>query len=138
LPHPNRGLIKEKSAEIIDEYEKSNEEKVVNDLVSSIGGKGWEAVMGIDSVLENFYLRKIKMFIIGSNYEKLGFVCGHCHHVSLLPGDCLSCGGKTAKVSDLADEIIEEAIKNKIKIKQLLYEHKKFDKFGIGAFLRDY
>ncbi|MBU4142019.1 hypothetical protein KKE99_04055 [Patescibacteria group bacterium] len=138
LPHYHINRIKRKSLEAVNEYNRKMEEKIVKDLLDGIEGKIWAAVAGIGSVLENLYLHKIKMFVIGANCKKPGFVCETCHRISLLPVACLSCGGKTAKASDLADEIIEEAIKNKIKIKQLFHSHKKFDRFGIGAFLKNY
>lgn len=138
LPHYHINRIKTKSMEAVNEYNRKLEEKTVNDLLDSLGEKRWMVAAGIDSVLKNLYLNKIKMLVVGANYKKTGFVCGSCHRISLLGGACLSCGGKTAEASDLADEIIEEAIKNKIKIKQLFYGHKKFDRFGIGAFLKGY
>lgn len=138
LSHHNCGLMKEKSMALIKNHEKAVEEKIVKDLLDSTGGKRWMAVAGIDSVLENFYLHKIKMLVIGKNSKRTGYVCGECHHVFLLPGACSACGGKTAKARDVNDEIIKDAIKNKIKIKQLFFNHKDFDRFGIGAFLKDY
>lgn len=138
LPHRNRCFIKEKSMKIVIEREKLIEEKMVKDLMNSIGNNRWSAIAGIDSVLEHFYLHKIKMFIIGNNFKKQGYVCGRCHHIYLSSGVCSVCGDKTAKADNLIDEIMEEAIKNKIKIKQLSHSHKKFDRFGIGAYLKDY
>jgi peptide subunit release factor 1 (eRF1) len=140
MPHHsrNRRSVNEKSAAIINEYEKTTEEKIVNDLLDSVGGKKWMAVAGIDSVLENFYLHKIKMLVVGVSYKKSGFICRHCHRIFLINEACLLCGGKTIKANNLIDEIKEEAIKNKIEIKQLFHSHKKFDRFGIGAFLKGY
>lgn len=138
LPHPKLGAVIEKSMKIINEHEKNVEEKIARDIMGSIGGKRWSAVVGIDSVLEHFYLHKIKIFVLGANFKKSGFVCGNCHHIYLLPGTCSLCGGKTARANNLIDEIMEEAINNKIKIRQLFYSHKNFDRFGIGAFLKEY
>lgn len=138
LSHYDHGMVKEKSMAIIKECEKVREEKIVKELLDSIGGKKWTAVAGIEAVLENLYLEKIKMFIIGKNYKKPGYVCKDCHRILLLPGECPSCEGKAEKTSDLADEIMEEAVKNKIEIRQLFYGHKNFDRFGIGAFLKNY
>lgn len=133
-----RSLIKKRALLIINKYEKVEEEKIVNDILENAESKKWMAVLGIDSVLENFYLGKINMFVIGANYKKSGFICGVCHYISLLSSTCLSCGGRMERIDDITDEIIEEALKNKIKIKQLFNSHKNFDRFGIAAFLKGY
>lgn len=138
LSHYDRGSIKEKSMAIINEYEKTREEKIVNELLDNVGGKKWTTVVGIESILENFYLHKVKMFVIGASYKKPGYICIGCHRISLVPESCLSCSGKVVKVSNLVDEITEEALKNKVEIKRLFHSHKKFDRFGIGAYLKGY
>lgn len=138
LSHRDHNYIKEKSMEIIKNHEKDMEEKIAGDLLNNIGGKKWDSVVGTDSVLENLYLHKIKMIVIGANYKQSGFICGQCHYIAIDSGICPLCYGRISKAADVADEIIEEAFKKKIKIKQLFHSHKDFDRFGIGAFLRDY
>ncbi len=135
-PGYDLNLIKAKSAEVIDKHEKKVEEEIVNNLFGGSNKKRAAAVLGINSVLENFYLRNIDTVAIGKDYKEAGYVCPKCHYISSYLKSCLKCKSKMSEAGDVADEIIEEAIANKIKIKHLLYTHKEFDKFGIGAFLK--
>lgn len=128
--------IKAKSAEVISEHEKKDEEEIINNLFGGSSKEKAAAVLGINLILENFYLHNIDTLILGKNYKEAGYVCSKCHRISSYLKFCPKCGSKAEKAGDVADEIMEEAIMKKIKIKHLLYPHKEFDKFGIGAFLK--
>ncbi len=132
----NLNRIKKKSQEVINEHEKKIEMEIIKNLFAESSKEKRLAVIGINSVLENFYLHNIDTLIIGQNYREPGYVCPKCHYISSYMKSCLKCESKMSKASDLANEIMEEATMNKIKIKHLLYSHKEFDKFGIGAFLK--
>ncbi len=128
--------IKEKSMEVISEHEKKVEAEIVKNLFDNSGGRKSLSAIGIDSVLESFYLHNVKMLVIGRNCRQHGYVCSRCRYISSYIKSCPKCKVEMAKADNIADEIVEEAIASKIKIKYLLYPHKKFDKFGIGAFLK--
>ncbi len=128
--------IKAKSAEVINEREKKAEEEAVNNLFGGSSKKRAAAVLGINLVLENLYLHNIDTVAIGGDYKEAGYACPKCHYISSYLKSCAKCKSKMSEAGDIADEIIEEAIADEIKIKHLLYTHKEFDKFGIGAFLK--
>jgi len=128
--------IKAKSAEVINEREKKVEEEIVNNLFGGSSKKRAAAVLGINLVLENLYLHNVDMLAIGKDYKEAGYACPKCHYISSYLKSCAKCKSKMSEAGDIADEIIEEAIANKIKIKHLLYPREEFDKFGIGAFLK--
>ena len=132
----NLNRIKAKSREIINKHEKKIEAEAVKNLFGGSSKRKKTAILEINSVLENFYLHNIDVLVIGKDYKESGYVCPECHYISSYLKFCPKCKSKMNKVGDLADEIMEEAIMNKIKIKHLLYFHKEFDKFGIGAFLK--
>lgn len=136
VPGYDLNRIKAKSAEVINEHEKKIEEEIVNNLFGGSSKKRAAAVLGINLVLENLYLHNIDTLAIGKDYKEAGYVCPKCHYISSYLKSCAKCKSKMPEESDIADEIIEEAIANKIKIKHLFYAHKEFDKFGIGAFLK--
>lgn len=136
VPNYDLNRIKAKSAEVIERHEKKVEEEIVNNLFNGSSKKRAAAVLGINLVLENLYLRNIDTLAIGKDYKEAGFVCPKCHYISSYLKSCAKCKSKMSEESDIADEIIEEAIANKIKIKHLFYARKEFDKFGIGAFLK--
>ncbi len=135
-PGYDLNLIKAKSAEAIGEYEKKIEAGIVNNLFAGSSKKREAAVLGINLVLENFYLHNIDTLAISKDYKEAGFACPKCHYISSYLKSCLKCGSKMSEAGDIADEIIEEAIANKIKIKHLFYIHEEFEKFGIGAILK--
>ena len=128
--------IKEKSKEVISEHEKQAEVETIKNLFNRSNKEKRSATIEINSVLENFYLHNIDVLVIGKDYKEAGYVCPECHYISPYMKSCLKCKSKMLKTSDMVDEIIEEAVINKIKIKHLFHFHKEFDKFGIGAFLR--
>jgi len=128
--------IKAKSAEVIDKREKKVEEEIVNNLFGGSSKKRAAAVLGINLVLENLYLHNVDMVAIGKDYKEAGYTCPKCHYISSYLKSCAKCKSKMSEAGDIADEIIEEAMANKIKIKHLLYPREEFDKFGIGAFLK--
>ena len=136
VPDYDLNRIKKKSQEVINEYEKKVEEKTIKNLFNGSNKRKRSAVIGIDAVLENFYPRNIDTLVVGKNYKESGYVCPKCRCISFYLKSCPKCKSKMSKVGDIADEIIEEAVTGKIKIKHLLYPHKEFDKFGIGAFLK--
>ncbi len=136
VPDYDLNRIKKKSMEVINERERKVEEKIVKDLFGESSKKKRLAVIEINPVLENFYLRNIRILIIGENYKEPGYTCPECHYISSYLKSCPKCKSKMTKVGDIADEIMEEAVTSKIKIKHLLYPHKEFDKFGVGAFLK--
>lgn len=136
VPDYDLNRIKKKSMEVINERERKVEEKIVKDLFGESSKKKRLAVIEINPVLENFYLRNIRILIIGENYKEPGYTCPECHYISSYLKSCPKCKSKMTKVGDIADEIMEEAVISEIKIKHLLYPHKEFDKFGVGAFLK--
>lgn len=132
----NLSRIKAKSAEVISEREKKIEEEIVNNLFGGSSKKRATAVLGINLVLENLYLHNVDTVAIGKDYKEAGYVCPKCHYISSYLKSCAKCKSEMSKESDIADEIIEEAIANKIKVKHLFHPRKDFNKFGIGAFLK--
>ena len=136
IPGYNLNRIKKKSMEVIQKHERDLEAEIVKDLFNRSNKKKETAVLGVDFVLENFYLRNADTLVIGKNYRESGYACPECHYISSYIKSCPKCKSKMLKAGDIADEIIEEAVVNKIKIKHLLYPNEEFDKFGIGAFLK--
>jgi len=128
--------IKRKSQKVVEEHERSSEEKLIEGILNGAGKKKNSAVLSLESVLENYHLHNVETFVIGSNYRTAGYVCPKCHYISSYRKICPKNNIGMEQVDDLADEIIEEAVANKIKIKLLLYPNEKFDKFGIGAVLK--
>ncbi len=136
MPNYDLNEIKNKSRKIIMEYERGEEAKLVEEIFDRSGKNKGRAVLGSGPVLDNLYLHNISSVIIGKDFKEKGFVCPDCHYISSYLKVCPKSATKMIEVEDLADEIIEEAMANKTKIKHLVFLNEKFDKFGIGAKLR--
>lgn len=128
--------IKAKSLEVINLHERKIEEALVKDIVNGASEKNWKAILGLDSVLEYLYLHNISLLVVARGYRHPGYLCPNCHYISTHQKTCPKCGSKMVRVGDLIDELLEEAIKRKIKFKHLFRSHKDFDRFGVGAILK--
>jgi len=136
VPGYKLNRIKEKSKEIIDNHERKIEAEIVKDLFDKANKRKKMSAIEINSVLENFYLHNIGTLVISQSFKEQGYVCPKCHYISSYLKSCPNCKEKMSKISDIADELIEEATVRGIKIKHLFYSNAQFDKFGIGAFLK--
>jgi len=128
--------IREKSLEVVDGFEFRKEENMVKKIVEGSSKKDKSAVLGAEAVLENLGGYKIRNLVIGKKFMEPGYICVKDQTIYLDKGKCGLCGGDLSEAGDIADEMIEAAFKQKIKVTQFLHSHDDFDKFGIGAILR--
>ncbi|MFA6097730.1 MAG: hypothetical protein WC788_08990 [Candidatus Paceibacterota bacterium] len=136
MPNYKIDEIKKRSQKVIEEHERSLEERLIDEIFNKSGDKNNLAVLGIGPVVDNFHFHNVETFVIGKNYKEAGYVCPKCRYISPYQKTCSNDKTEMTKVDDLADEIIEEAIANKIKIKHLIFSNEKFDQYGIGAILK--
>ncbi|MDD3191084.1 MAG: hypothetical protein PHI66_05370 [Candidatus Pacebacteria bacterium] len=130
------GRIREKSLEVIDGFELRKEEGVVQKIFEGNSKKDRSAVLGAEAVLENLENYKVRNLVIGENFVGSGYVCAKDRKIYLNKGKCELCGDKLSEVGDIADEMIEVALMQKIKVTHFLHSHDDFDKFGVGAILK--
>lgn len=128
--------IQKRSLEVIENFERNKEERLVDIFVAENSKKAKGAVWGVENVLG--YLRdyQIHLLAVGKNYHVAGYVCKQNHHPFFRTGVCPVCGSDGDVVEDIVDEIIEEAIKQKIEIVHFQFLHDNFDRFGLGAILK--
>jgi peptide subunit release factor 1 (eRF1) len=50
--------------------------------------------------------------------------------------ECPLCSGQMEKVSDIAEEMVEEALAQNAEVEHIFLEHEGFRPYGIGALLR--
>jgi rubrerythrin len=128
--------IQEKSLEVIAEHENAKEEEFVRMMEEESSKKVKSAVHGAKNVLGALYDYDVRILLIGRDYAEAGYVCRKNHHPYLRRGNCPICGSPGEKASDIADEIIEEAVRQKARIVHFVFLHPGFDRFGVGAILR--
>lgn len=128
--------IQKNSLKVIADFEFEKERELVAQISDGIDEKIPEAVAGVEDVLIALYAYKIRTLLIGNNYQAAGFVCPNDHRILLGEEACPACSTLSEEVSDITDEIIEEAMKQKIKIIHFESAHEDFDRLGIGAILK--
>lgn len=128
--------IQERSLEVIADYDRAKEEEFVQMTEEESNKKIKSAVRGARNVLGSLYGFEIHILLIGKDYAEAGYVCRRNHHPYLRRGSCPICGSPGEKASDIADEIIEEAVRQKARIVHFAFPHPAFDRFGIGAILK--
>lgn len=128
--------IREKSLEVIAEHEWREEEEFVRMTEEESSKKVKSAVRGAKNVLGSLYDYEIRILLVGKDYSEAGYICRNNHHPYLRRGNCPICRSSGEKVSDIADEIIEEAVQQKTRIVHFAFPHPDFDRFGIGAILK--
>lgn len=128
--------IKQKSLETIDKFEFEKERNMIERIFEGNSKREKAAALGIELVLEKLSEYKIYTLVIGKNYAPKGYLCSNNHRVYSKNAKKQVCTMPLLEVSDIADELIETAIANKVRIIHLLHDHEDFDKFGIGAILK--
>lgn len=128
--------IKKRSLEVIGDFEREQEDELADIFLEEAGKKVKGAIAGAENVLG--YLRdyQVRTLVIGKDYREAGYVCEDGHHPFLRRGPCPACEGSAISVGDIADEIIEEAVRQKAQIVHFAFPHPDFDRFGIGAILK--
>ena len=128
--------IQKRSLEVIADFEVKREKQIIAQIFEGRDRENPEVALGVEAVLSALYDYKIRTLLIGRNYQEAGFVCANDHRLSLNQEACPICSAIGEEVSDITDEIIEEAIKQKTDIIHFQFDHKTFDRFGIGAILK--
>ncbi|MDD3006021.1 MAG: hypothetical protein PHX30_00340 [Candidatus Pacebacteria bacterium] len=128
--------IKKRSLKVIADFEFEKEREIILQIFDGKDKKIKESVAGVEDVLIALYNYKIRTLVIGKNYQSAGFVCPNDHRILLGEEACPLCSAIGEEVSDITDEIIEEAIMQKMKIVHFQSAHEDFDHFGIGAILK--
>lgn len=128
--------IQKRSLEVIADFEVEKEKKIIARIFEGRDREIPEVALGVEAVLSALYNYKIRTLLIGRNYQEAGFVCTNDHRLSLNQEACPVCSAIGEEVSDITDEIIEGAIKQKADIVHFQFDHEDFDRFGIGAILK--
>lgn len=134
--NPSIKRIRDRSLQVIGDFENAQEEGLSEMFLAEADKKAKGAVVGTENVLGYLYDYQIRTLVIARDYLQEGYVCEGKHHPFFRRGLCPVCGSPAAVVGDIADEIIEEAIRQKVRIIHFENEHPGFDRFGIGAILK--
>ncbi len=125
--------VREKVLDLLREKDRE-EEKGLYERMVELQGKGL-AVNGTSSTLEALSMGNVQVLLVPESFEKPGYLCPETH-LPLLKPECPLEGEKAIPVSDIVDEVIEEALEQRAKVEVIISPdvQKKID--GLAAILR--
>jgi peptide chain release factor subunit 1 len=126
-------LVREKVLDLLKERDRQEEAKLLEEL-KELQGKGL-AVNGTEKVLNMLAMGNIKTLLVAEDFEISGYLCLDSHLPSLKP-ECPMEGEQAIQVSDIVDEIIEEALQQRAKVEIVVSEEVRKDIEGLAALLR--
>jgi peptide subunit release factor 1 (eRF1) len=129
-------VISKKAKEIIDKFELSTKNDVINKLIDEYNPNRM-GVLGIDAVIRSLLIDQIKILIYEKQFTHSGYVCDICGYLTLEEKKkCPYCEGELVFYNDIVDEIVENALDQGCEIIDI-DSNERLNKAGsIGAVLR--
>jgi peptide subunit release factor 1 (eRF1) len=128
--------IKEKSRELIDEFERWRERETIAQLQEGSSKKQKGAVLGLPAVLEELEHFRVHLLVIGKNFMDGAHREPDEREAGLGRAGYAQDPSSVLHPGDIVDQIIDSAVRWRIRIVHLMYEHPEFDPYGIGAILK--
>ena len=126
----------EKVKPVISESESMAEKAIVSDLLTA-AGKGQNAVIGIEDVLNALQEGRIMKLVFIKDFKDEGYECRNCRNLSKQRVSvCPYCKGGMEEVNYLIDLAAQRAVEQGSQIEVIAENKELLDAGGIGAFLR--
>jgi peptide chain release factor subunit 1 len=130
--------VLERVRELEEALERRREEEAVGRLVSEIEGETARAVAGMGDTLIALEEGRVDTLLVAADLEVAGVRCPKCGHLGLRGPSCPACGSATEETSDLVEEAVESALRQRARVEVvpqgLAAELARVG--GIGALLR--
>ena len=129
--------IKEKADVTIAEYRKNKEKAKVTEILNSHAHN--KAVLGVKPVLDALMAGNVRQLILTDDFHAEGYVCPEGHFSAItLPKNrkCSLCSKELVKQPFLEDQIIEEALAQRVEVFHILRRKDMLADYRIGALLR--
>ncbi|MDZ7838493.1 MAG: hypothetical protein U5N58_11415 [Actinomycetota bacterium] len=128
--------IREKSQELIDQYEQKTRDDLVHNLFEEYNPNGW-AVIGVKATIKALLIEQIRTLIYDRNLIQEGYVCDSCQYITIDKQDqCPYCDGNLVYYNDIIDEIVEDALAQGCEIVDVEDNSMLQQAGGIAAILR--
>jgi peptide subunit release factor 1 (eRF1) len=121
-----------------EKYERSSEEELVKELVTSAAKTG-QAVVGLGSTLKKVNESRVWQLVYSEDFHASGFECSTCAALfSFERETCLYCGAGLVRLTDVVERAVEQAIRKNARIEVVRGEAAASldNAGGIGAFLK--
>lgn len=127
--------IRKRSLEVLQKAEEERSQKVV-EAVFTAAAKGREGVIGLDGTLSAAHEGRIRTLVIDRHYHAPGYRCSNCGYLTTQELEtCPFCGGDFIEIPDAAEAAVTRVVEEGGEI-EVVDEHPKMEKAGIGALLR--
>jgi len=126
--------IRKASLEAEERIERREEARLVERLRDGYAS-GRRAVVGLDDVVKALNERRVDTLLVSHGYTAEGWRCP-CGHLALVGRSCPLCGRDMAKVADLVEDAVDEALTQSCRV-EVCVGNADLDVLGrIGALLR--
>jgi peptide chain release factor subunit 1 len=120
---------------LAEQVEREREAAAVARLRDAVGS-GNGGVAGLEPVLGALVARRVDTLFVSDGYVAEGWRCGGCGHLAVLGPSCPVCGARMARVDDVVEEAIEDALLQNCRV-EVCVGNPDLDVMGrIGALLR--
>lgn len=108
--------VLERVRRLEEELERHREEKAIRRLTSETDGKTGRAVAGIEDTLRALEEGRVDTLLVAADLEVAGVRCPSCGHLELRGRSCPACGVSTEETSDLVEEAVESALRQRTRV----------------------
>jgi peptide subunit release factor 1 (eRF1) len=129
-------VILEKAQKVIDEFEKTKKDEIVDKAVDEYSNQGL-AVLGIQKTIEAVLLDQVKILVYDEDYKAKGHLCAKCGYIEHEHIDeCPYCDTRPMFFNDVIDEIVENALNQGSEVISVEKNEKLISNGNIAAVLR--
>jgi rubrerythrin len=127
--------IRERSLEILHQVEEARKESLVT-AVFTAAAKGENGVIRLADTLGAAHEGRVQTLVIDRDYHQPGYQCKNCAYITDQDLEkCPFCGGDFMKIADAAEALVTKVIEEGGDV-EVVDDHPKAKKFGVGALLR--
>jgi peptide subunit release factor 1 (eRF1) len=134
-PESDMLLLKEKALAVAQAWERKEEARLIDRLLD-VSGAARKGVLGLEAALEALMLGQVHTLVIQHDFQAQGLLCPDDHSLSTYLPRCPVCGRSMEPVTDLVEEMVEEAITQGAELEHVFAQHYGFSPHGVGALLR--
>ncbi len=126
------GEILQQVNKLEQEYICRKEEILLKKISDEISRDGY-AVKGLNNVIQALHSHNIRELAVADDYEAGGMQCVVCNMPYLEGKICPTCGGELVEVTDVIDEIVEEALHQGAPVRQACQSEAMYNLDKIAA-----
>jgi peptide chain release factor subunit 1 len=130
------GEVLERISALEEGLERRREEDAVDRLVHETGSRTGRAVAGLRDTLSALEAGRPEILVVSSDLAAGGVRCTSCGHLDTEGDRCPACGGEMETVSDLVEEAVASALRQRSRVETVAGSPELAEVGGIGALLR--